>query len=216
MRSPRFPLFLLLFALALVVHGHRAAARPADVDGWQGARWGMTEAALEGVFGDRLARLPGRWHYGNAYATRMIEEVSIGGQRFRAMLQMNATTRRLQQVLLETVRRPGQEEAFHSTLDSLRAAYGAPDGSCGVPRAGGGPLSLELWWTFPTTAVHLTFFDFFTRGMFATDPNVDPDPLADWFERRRNIPRFLPRRTLVRYHPADRADLMSNPCRDRG
>ena len=211
---PRVRSFLLLIALAPVLCGPRAIARPADVEGWQGARWGMTEEALERVFGDRLARLPGRWHYGNAYATRMIEDVSIGGQRFRAMLQMNARTHRLQQVLLETVRRPGQEEAFHATLESLRAAYGAADGSCGVPRAGGGPLSLELWWKFPTTVVHLTFFDFHTRGIFSTDPNVDPDPLADWFERRRNNPRFLPRRTLVRYHPADRADLMANPCRN--
>jgi hypothetical protein len=214
MSRPLFRYLLLPFALALALAAGRTIAQPADIEGWRGARWGMTEAALERVFGDRLARLPGRWIYGGAYATRLIEEVSIGDQRFRAIFQMNEETGRLQQVLLETVRRPGQEAAFHSTLAALRRAYGAPDGSCGVPRAGGGPLSLELWWRFPTTTAHLTFFDFYTRGMFSSDPNVDPDPLADWFERRRNNPRFLPRRTLVRFHPTGRADLMANPCRD--
>ena len=189
-----------------------AEARPADIEGWRGARWGMSEAQLLRVFGEVLEPLPGRWVYGDAYATRMIQPVALGGQRLRAVFQMQEKTGRLQQVLLETLRRPGQEAAFDSALAALRERYGAPTGSCAVPPAGGGPLSLEFRWVFPTTTVHLTFVDFFTTGMFSADPNVDPDPLARYFERRRNNPRFLPRRTLVRFHATARTDLTANPC----
>jgi hypothetical protein len=212
MRRPVARHRLFAIVLVLLLAAASAAAQPRDIEGWRAARWGMTESELEGAFGAALVRLPGRWVYGGAYATRMIEQVPIGGRRFRAIFQMQAETDRLQQVLLERVRLPGQEAAFESTLAEFRRTYGVPTGVCGIPRAGGGPLSLEFWWRFPTSTVHLTFLDFFTRGMFSTDPNVDPDPLAPWFERRRNNPRFLPRRALVRFHPTDRTDLLTPPC----
>ena len=200
---------LRMVCLALVLAPLGDAARSAEVDGWRAARWGMTEAELEDVFGASLARLPGRWVYGGAYATRALEDVEVGGQRFRAIFQMNAEHGTLQQVLLEPMRRTGQEALFRSTLAELRETYGPPSASCAVPRAGGGPLSLELWWRQRTTTVHLTFFDFYTREIVFENPNVDRDPLTPYFKTRRNNPRFLPRRTLLRFHPTARADLMS-------
>jgi hypothetical protein len=172
----------------------------------------MTESDLERAFGADLVRLPGRWTYGGSYATRALEGVVIGGLRYRAMFQMSAKNDRLQQVLLEPMRRPGQEAAFRALSADLTEAYGKPTGTCTVPRAGGGPLSAEYWWRFPTTTVHLSFFDFYTRAMVFDDPNIDPDPLTPYAETRRNNPRFLPRRTLVRYHPTARKDLMSVAC----
>lgn len=205
---------LVVFALALVPAPAGGAAPPGDVEGWRAARWNMTEAELERAFGESLARLPGRWVYGDAYATRALADVTLGDARFRAIFQMNAASDRLQQVLLEPPRRPGQEAVFRSALDELRAAYGPPSGSCTVPRAGGGPLSVDLWWRFATTTVHLTFFDFYTRAMAFEDPNIDSDPLTPYYKTRRNNPQFLPRRALVRFHPTARPDLMSTACRD--
>ena len=214
-KKPRMNNFslLLMIPLALVLLSVRGAAQPEDVEGWKAARWNMTEAELEHAFGETLARLPGRWVYGNAYASRVLEDVVLGDQRFRAIFQMNVDSDRLQQVLLEPLRRPGQEAVFRSTLGKLRATYGRPKKSCTVPRAGGGPLSVELWWRFETTTVHLTFFDFYTRAMTFEDPNIDPDPLTPYYKTRRNNPRFLPRRALVRFHPTVRSDLMSATCR---
>ena len=195
--------------MVLVLASVRGVAQPADVTGWRAARWGMTKGELERAFGASLAHLPGRWIYGRAYATRTLEDIVIGRQRFRAIFQMKVESDKLQQVLLVPLRRRGQEAAFRSTLAELRETYGAPSGTCTIPRAGGGPLSVELWWRFQTTTVHLTFFDFYTRAMVFEDPNVDPDPLTPYVETRRNNPRFLPRRTLVRFHPTARTDLMS-------
>ncbi len=68
------------------------------------ARWNMTEAELEHVFGENLGHLPGRWIYGNAYATRALDGIILGDQGFRAIFQMNVDSDRLQQVLLEPLR----------------------------------------------------------------------------------------------------------------
>jgi len=202
-----------MIPLALMLASVRGVARPGDVEGWRAARWNMTEGELESAFGANLALLPGRWVYGDAYATRVIGNIMLGNQRFRAIFQMNVNSERLQQVLLEPLRRPGQEAVFHSTLDELRATYGPPSGSCAIGRASGGPLSVELWWRFKTTIVHLTFFDFYTRAMAFEDPNVDPDPLKPYYKTRRNNPQFLPRRALVHFHATTRSDLMSKACR---
>ncbi len=204
---------LLIIPLALAIASVRGAAQPMDVEGWRAARWNMTEAELEHVFGENLGHLPGRWIYGNAYATRALEGIILGDQGFRAIFQMNVDSDRLQQVLLEPLRRPGQEAVFRSTLGELRATYGPPSKSCAIPRSGGGPLSVDLWWKFKTTTVHLTFFDFYTRAMAFEDPNVDPDPLKPYYKTRRNNPQFLPRRALVRFHATTRSDLMSKACR---
>jgi hypothetical protein len=186
-----------------------SAAGPEDVPGWRGAGWGMTEAELEDAFGEDLAALPGRWQYGGAYATRALFGVPLGGIDFTAYFQMNARTDRLQQVLLEGLRRRAGPEAFAQLLDALEARYGAPDGTCVVPKAGGQPLLVEYVWTFPTTTVHATLMDFYTTSMFFEDPQAGTDPLQPLYERRRNNPRFLPRRVTVRLHPTDRTDLLS-------
>ena len=203
---------LPVLTAALLLVSLRGVAQPADVEGWRAARWGMTAADLERAFGASLARLPGRWIYGGAYATRALDDVRIGQQRFRAIFQMNANSDRLQQVLLEPLHRLGQEALFGATLAEMRETYGPAGGSCAVPRAGGGPLSVERWWRFQTTTVHLTFLDYFTREMAFENPNVDRDPLIPYVATRRNNPRFLPRRTLVRFHPTGRTELMSVAC----
>lgn len=205
------PLLLLLIALAPALAPVAAAARPADLDGWRAARWGMRETDLERAFGDALARLPGRWAYGGAHATRFLPTVRLGDRDFRAIFQMNDTTGRLQQVLLEPLRQPGQTTAFAATLDTLRADYGQPDGNCRIAGVGGAPRSVEYWWRFPTTTVRLAFFDFYTPDIIYEGELFELDPLADETLSGANQ-RLLPRRTLVRFHPTDRADFAAPGC----
>src|SRR3546814_7420604 len=126
----------------------------------------MTEAELEAGFGDAVARLPGRWEYGNVYAERALFGVELGGLRFDVFFQMNDRTDRLQQVLLE--RRPPQATpaAYGAVLATLKTRYGPPDAQCVTPRPGGNaPLAAESIWRYPTTTVHAIFMDFLHGGM---------------------------------------------------
>lgn len=185
-----------------------AAARPADVAGWEAARWGMTEAELQTAFGARLKRLAAPLRYGGAYARDMLPGVEIAGERFTAFFQMNAGSHRLQQVLLEHDRRRITPAGYLRLVDALEARYG--EGQICVPAAArGGSKIVELVWRFPTTTVHASMIDLQSPNLLYEDPNTDRDVLQPSYERRRIVRRFLPRRIVVRLHPSGRKDLMS-------
>lgn len=198
-------ILLLLLAAPL-------AAAPDDVSGWRAARWGMTAAELEAAFDGRLTRLPGRREYGGAYAELALLGVRVAGHRFDAYFQMGETSGRLQQVLLERARRWAGPRGFVELAEALRRRYGPPTRTCADAGDGGRPTAAEAVWRFPTTTVHAVLLDFYTSGMAFDDPNVDPDPLTPFYRTRRNNPRFLPRRLLLRLHPSDRPDLASPRC----
>jgi len=187
---------------------HAAAhGRPADVLGWEGTRWGMDEADLEAVLGARLDRLPGRWEYGNAYATRAIHEAQVGTLRFRAFFQMQDGTDALQQVLLERRREDSNRYRFEDVKAVLEAAYGPADRFCLRPRKPGQARIADMSWRFPTTTVHVTFFDFHSFGIMFRDARLPVDTYLTDRERRTVKRRSLPKKLLVRFHPSDRTDL---------
>jgi hypothetical protein len=203
---------LLAAAAALALAPEPGDARPADVEGWRQARWGMSEAELERAFGAALDRLPDRREYGGAYATRYLADAALGEVRVRAFFQMSTQDGGLQQVLLEPQQRAQQEDLFRSAGDTLRAAFGEPDGRCETPRVRGGPLAVELWWRFPTTTVHLAWLDFYTPDILYEEETVYINPEDEADRIRGANPRFMPRRVLVRFHPTTRADLASPAC----
>ena len=200
-----------LVVLFLLATGPAAANRPDDVTGWRGASWGMDAAALEQVFGERLTRLPGSWEFGGAYADLAIRDAAIDDVTFLALFQMNDTTGRLQQVLMERRRVGATPATFAAVLDSLEARYGPPDHSCTVPNAGRSTLAVEMIWVFPTTTLHAIFLDFDTTAIQFREPGSLGEPLVSALESRTIVRRFLPRRVLVRYHPTERTDLLSPP-----
>ncbi len=187
-------------------------AAPADLAGWDAARWGMTTAEIEAAFGARLTTLPGRWIYGGAYAERAVLETRVGGLAFTAYFQMNAESGRLQQVLLE---RRQQDAANPAVLQALRKAlearFGPASQACLLSERN--PTGLELVWRFPTTTLHATFLDFFSTSVLYVNPNVDRDPLRPAFRDRAVRRRTLPRRATLRFHPSERDDLLSRRAR---
>ena len=203
---------IVLAAALVLVHGD-VVARPADVPGWRGARWGMTAEDLRRVFGKDLAPLPGRLEYGDAHARHYLKTVMFAGIQFRAIFQMENRTGQLQQVLLRPTRRPGQEEAFASALHTLTKRFGKPDTRCGGAPSGGRPKAAAFVWRFDTSTIHLSFFDFYTRSMAFEDPNTERDVLTPYYKTRRNNPQFLPRRMLIRFHASTREDLIPPNCR---
>ncbi len=184
---------------------------PVDPQGWRVARWGMDEAALAAAFGEALAQLPGRWRFGGAYADRALFDVTFAGLEFTAYFQMNEDSHRLQQVLLERRNRSSLGPSYLSVIDTLEALYGPPDAFCSVNPPGRSPVIVQASWRFPTTAIHASLLDFVTTGIAYEDMNRDFDVLDLHRDRRTVVRRFLPRRVLIRFHPAGREDLWPRP-----
>jgi len=188
----RLALFLLL--------ANPVQAAPADIIDWHGARWGMTAGQLADVFGSALEPLPGRWDFGSAFADHALFDHEGA---FTVYFQMNKTSGRLQQVLLERRADQATAAAVENVQAALTSAYGPADGSC-VERE---PLRVSWRWRFPTTTVQVTWLDFHTPSIIFDDPEGFQDPLVPEAETRRINRRFLPRRLLIRFYPSARRDL---------
>ena len=213
--APRLARVPLLAGLLLVAGALQATA--ADVVGWRAARWGMTDAELVAAFGSELKRLPGRWQYGGAYAERALFDVELGGLKFMALFQMNQTTDRLQQVLLERRGAQATPAAYDRMMAALEAAYGPAEGLCLTPHPDGPLRRFSLRWRFATTTIQATWLDFLTTALLFEEPDTERrfDPLVPSFETRRIVRRFLPRRVLVRFQPSQREDLQGwQSCAD--
>lgn len=185
-----------------------AVAVAADPAGWRAARWGMDAAALDRAFGGAIDRLPGRWDYGGAYATRGVLGIDIAGYRFNGFFQMNATTHRLQQVLLEGLRQRASARSHLRVVGHFRRRFGAPAAVCHRPRRIGDPEIVAAVWRFATTIVHVTLLDFSTTAVLHQRSTVDrTDPRTPRYKQQQIRRRTVPRRIVVRFHPSDRRDL---------
>lgn len=203
-----------LVAAAVLLTAAEAPAREADLAGWDGTRWGMTEAELGALFGKRLRRVDPPLVYDDATVGRFLPEAEFGELPFRALFQMDEEGR-LQQVLLERRDAQATPAAFAAALDELQARYGEADLVCGTPARGPdtSPVERERVWILPTTTVHLSWLDY-RGGILYHDPSQDlTDPLVPELEKRLYSRRSLPQRLLLRFHPTAREDLMRADCR---
>ena len=71
---------LLCLVISLLVLSKASGAAPADLEGWRGARWGMTTEDLSAIFGADLKPLPGRWDFGSAYADKALFDAKAQGR----------------------------------------------------------------------------------------------------------------------------------------
>jgi hypothetical protein len=196
-RSHGLPAFLVGVTILL---GSPAGARATDLETLMAAHWGMDAAGLDKALDSADQPLPGRWDFGRYYADRIVENVDVGGHAFRAFLQMDRGTDRLGQILLERRGRQAGPLVFEDIKQALTERFGEPEEDA---RQGDKalPTAIRVVWRMPELTVTASFFDFYTTGMFFEDPNSDRDPLTPYAERRRNNPRFLPRRALIRFNP---------------
>ena len=188
----------LAVAGALVLVAPVASA--ADLGTLTATRWGMDADELDRALGSADSRLPGRWDFGRYYADTSVEDVEVGGLPFRAFLQMDRKSGKLAQILLERRGQQATPMVFEDIANALIGQFGEPDenrsdGNAAVP------ASVRLVWKLPDMTINASFFDFRTSAIFSQDPNVEPDPLVPYSERRRNNPRTLPRRALIRFNP---------------
>jgi hypothetical protein len=174
-----------------------------DVPGWQGVRWGMNTAELDTALGRGVQRLKSRLDYGLYYADRMVPEVRMGDARFAAMFQMDKGSGRLRQILLEMRRPAVSPKSYGELLKALRGRYGAPFARCFSLEKGQTPKIADIVWRLGSTTARAVFLDFHTTQIFTRDPNIDIDPLEDFYKVQRNNPHFLPQRILVRLSDSD-------------
>jgi hypothetical protein len=136
------------------------AERPADVAGWDVARWGMSLGTLDRTFAGRI-RTVEPFVFGPFVATRIIERVLVSGVPFVVFFQVRPPDERLAQVLLQfRGSRPTEREesAVHA---ELRAQLGPPDGRGEDSDYSGTFPSYEIAfrWAFPTTRIVLRYVD---------------------------------------------------------
>ena len=160
----------------------------------------MTAPELEPLFGSALQRLPARRDYGGSYADRAVANAALGTVRFTAYLQMDERSDRLRQVLLERQGALATPRAFQGAVAALRQHFGPPTHTCTAPLGSKEATVTVASWRLPTTTIHAAYTDFYTSALLYADPNQDPNPLVPSIEKRRNNPRFLPRRVTVRFH----------------
>jgi hypothetical protein len=134
-----------------------------DVFGWEGARWGMSEAELFKAFNSRLKKLPKRMEFFAQYADYAIPEFKIEGQSFTVFFQMDKSTNKLSQVLVrlnEQMALIPREELFNRLASSLSREYGKPTGQKDERytfKRKYKRIELERAWKFPATTVELGY-----------------------------------------------------------
>jgi hypothetical protein len=203
-------------ALAVAATGLPAAATPPPPTGLEvldRTRWGMDATELETALHGTVVRLPGRWDFGPLlYADLTIPAVTVAGYAFRAFLQMDRHDGRLLQIMLERRGNAATPMVFEKIVAALTSAFGKPDGPPRYdPRL---PVAVDMTFHRNDDAVTASFFDQYTNGIFSQDPNIplSLNPLIPYYLRERNNPSFLPRRAIVRIHPAARTDLDLRPA----
>jgi hypothetical protein len=147
----------------LLILGSACLAQRRDVLGWEGARWGMSEADLLRAFNSRLKKLPKRMEFLAWYADYVIPELKLGGESFTVFFQMDKRTDKLSQVLVrlnEQVALTPREKLFNALASSLTREYGKPseqkDERYSFKQKYKG-IELEREWKLPTTTVELGY-----------------------------------------------------------
>lgn len=200
----RAALLLVAGCLALI-----APAAAASLEGWDRTRWGMTQAEIDRIYGERLRRPAKPILYHRARVEAALPGIALGGMPFVASFVLG-TDGRLQQVLVE--RRTGVVTAalFGRVVDGLVAELGPPDRQC---FDGGDPRGGSLVWDGPETTVHAQLFGWSGEALRVNPSREIARPYFVPREEYRGMPTRP--RILLRYHPTARADLAGDPDRCR-
>ena len=134
-----------------------------DVLGWEGARWGMSEAELLKAFSSKLKKLPARQEFLALHVDYVLPEFKLKSETFTVFFQMEKNTNKLAQVLIrlnEQVSRLPREEIFNSLAASLAGEYGEPgnksDDRYSLSSKYKG-IELNRTWKFQTTTIELGY-----------------------------------------------------------
>jgi hypothetical protein len=163
----RILLGLLCVVLSLLpIPGYSAEA---DLEGWNAAKWDMTQRELETAFKGQIAPLEKRERFSKAYVTHGIPEIDIGGFPFKVSFQMSNLSNTLVGVLISPKpSTPSDSEAGFNHLDKmLTLKYGPPAHQVNTREPSerlsrrvtiDGDTNLKRTWVLPKTTISLDYF----------------------------------------------------------
>jgi hypothetical protein len=211
----RLPAIAIAIAIALVLAGLclPASAAPRDLPGVGTLRWTMSTQEVLAALPAGAERLDPPWDFGRMKAPARVPETEVSGLTFTAMLQIEAASDRLLQVMLERREQQATPADFEQLRANLERDYGPPTRICETRRPSGDSESVNLVWRFPTTTVDLSYLDYRTTGILYQKSELVPDPMVPSLQKRQVSRRSLPRRLVLRFHDTA-ADYLS-PCLTR-
>jgi len=174
-------IILIGFFLALTTSSFAKAQVTKDVEGWRGARWGMTEDQILKAFEGEAVRLEEVQIYHRRYASIGIKDFEISGHKFYVHFLMDNKEKTLRQVNIRAKEETlgGIKVVFKSLEQLLVEKYGKPSFENEEEDSG------KIVWKFPSTVIELTYG--ITRG-----PNRG---------------RILFKTLAITYHPPRKEDL---------
>jgi hypothetical protein len=158
----RIPKTLVLITGPLIVLMYPGAAQVQDVEGWAGARWGMTERQVLQTFTGKAKRLRGpeggrtypAWPSGARVAEVGIDSALVGGVALDAQFLFDPA-RGLDGIVLKPAWGRSTDASFQSVERALELEYGRPPDR----RASQDGDLIESVWRSPTTHVELVLID---------------------------------------------------------
>lgn len=162
-------LFIILFVICT---SNYSFGQPKDVEGWNKARWGMTEnevlKVLEGKATaiEKPQKYQGLSKQWDAYAPVVLDEIEIGNDKYTVDFIFDDNDKKLIMVIVSIKDKSPSEVQFSSLEQMLTEKYGSPSFtkddktpdkrlSTGVVLEGSD--SLERAWNFPSTIIELKY-----------------------------------------------------------
>lgn len=141
---------ILITALLLLGFTHIVQAEPpADVDGWNKLKWGMTEAEVAAAFPNAAPFE----HPNSSKCMRAIDPEDVLGYQFRIVLIFDCETKTLSNVSMGPSGLRTRVVAvgiMEKVLDELKAKYGPPT------KTKQSKTGATFTWIFPSTKIEMT------------------------------------------------------------
>jgi hypothetical protein len=132
-----------------------------DVNGWQNARWGMTEGELIRTFGSSLTKSPQREKQQGKYSDYAIKNYIIDDIKFIVSFFMSDLTNKLVEIRMTkqwNPNKPANNYEFNKLASLLMNKYGQS------ARETDDGYNKTIEWSFPSTSIKLSLFNAGSMG----------------------------------------------------
>jgi hypothetical protein len=132
-----------------------------DINGWQNARWGMTEEELTRTFGSSLTKSPQREKQQGKYSDYAVRNYVIGDINFIVSFFMSDLTNKLIEIRMTkqwNPNKPANENEFNNLASLLMNKYGQ------YSRETNDGHKKNIEWSFPSTSIKLSLFNAGSMG----------------------------------------------------
>lgn len=147
----------IFFAVGLLISlTLQAIAQPKDVEGWNKAKWGMTEDEILKAFEGQIEKLPQPKVEPSNYSNLVLRGVEIGGNKFFAQFWFGKSSNQLEGIELVPEDKSKNSSYLYSSLERmLIQKYGQPSFVDNQKQSG--IITKSRIWNFPTSTIDLAY-----------------------------------------------------------